>query len=220
MKLKVKLEIHAYAEEKICDEYFEDPPFYGINGPEIMGPLSRKRDSVFEIEYHEQTCIVDIVAAVRKEIWGEYGEPEWSPVSYCFLANGERYYVDNEVRNFLTLKAKYLDPRNTGIITVGVLVSCDAGTVEGVYPLRFYVHSREAGNHNEAHIHICDTGHKYEASVRISDGEVIAGKLPPKLAKLAKEKILADQEYYYNCWNTMTDGLKVDLNYHFGYIKY
>lgn len=42
MKLTVKLEIHAYAEEKLCDEYFDDPPFFGINGPEIMLPLSKK----------------------------------------------------------------------------------------------------------------------------------------------------------------------------------
>lgn len=134
--------------------------------------------------------------------------------------DGERYYVSDIEHDFSTLKSKYLDPKSTGGIMVGVLVSCNAGDIGGVHPLRFYVRSREAGNNHEAHVHVCDVGHQYEASVRISDGEVIAGKLSKKLAKLAKESILADQEYFYNCWNTMTDGLKVDINRHYGYIKY
>lgn len=220
MKLIIKLEIHAYAEEKLCDEYFDDPPFFGINGPEIMLPLSKNRDHAFVFDYCEQTRVIDIIDAVRQEIWGDSGEPEWSPVSYSFLIDGERYYIDDGNHDFSTLKSKYLDPQNTGIITVGVLASCDAGDVGGVHPLRFYVRSHEAGNHHEAHLHVRDVGHQYEASVRISDGEVIAGNLPKKLAKLAKKSILADQEYFYNCWNTMTDGLKVDINHHYGYIKY
>lgn len=132
----------------------------------------------------------------------------------------ERYYIDNDGQNFSELLEKYLDPNHTGTIVVGILVSCNAGDVGGVWPLRFYVRSRESGSHHEAHIHVSDIGHQHEAAVRISDGEVIAGKLPRKLAKLAKESILADQEYFYKCWNTMTDGLKVDINHHYGYIQY
>ena len=220
MKINVKLEIHAYAEEKLCDWNFDDPPHYGINGPEIMFPLSEKRGHTFSVEYCEQTRVKSIVDAVKREIWGEAGQPEYSPVRYAFLCNGERYYIDSYEQSFSALKTKYLDTQNTGIITIGVLVSCDAGTVGSVHPLRFYVRSHEAGNHHEAHVHVCDVGHQYEASVRISDGKVIAGELPSKLAKLAKKSILADQEYFYNCWNTMTDGLKVDINHHYGYVQY
>lgn len=220
MKINVKLEIHAYAQEKLCDWNFDNPPHFGINGPEVMFPLSEKRGHTFSVEYSEHSKVKAIVDAVKKEIWGDTGEPKYSPVIYAFLYNGERYYIDDYEHNFSTLIAKYLDPQSTGIITIGVLVSCDAGAVGSVHPLRFYVRSHEFGNHHEAHVHVCDVGHQYEASVRISDGEVIAGKLPPKLAKLAKKSILADQEYYYNCWNTMTDGLKVDINHHYGYIQY
>ena len=65
-----------------------------------------------------------------------------------------------------------------------------------------------------------DAGYEYEASIRISDGEIIAGTLPTKLANKAKDKILEDQDYLYHCWNTMTDGLKIDINHHYGYIEY
>lgn len=220
MNVTVKLEIHAYAEEKLRDEMLDDLPFYGIHGPEIMRPLSEKRGCCFSLEYDETTHASDVMKAVKQTIWGRDGEPEGSSTSYSFLQNKERYYITDNTCNFRKLLSKYLDPNNTGCITVCVLVSCDAGEVGSEWPLRFYVYSHESGRHNEAHIHVRDVGHRYEASVRISDGEIIAGELPAKYAKLAKRKILSDQAYFYNCWNTMTDGLKVDINHHYGYIQY
>lgn len=220
MNVTVRLEIHAYAENALCDRVFDEPPFYGINGPEIMRPLSEKRGHVFCLKYDKDTRVGDIIDAVKQVVWGNDGEPAWSPTLYSFLHNNERYYIINRSQNFDELLLKFLDPDRTGHITVCILVSCDAGDVRSEGPLRFYVHSRESGSHNEAHIHVCDVGRRYEASVRISDGEIIAGALPRKLAKLAKKKILSDQEYFYNCWNTLTDGLKVDINHHYGYIQY
>lgn len=46
MHISIKIEVHAYAEEKLCDESFDDAPFYGINGPEIMLPLNKIRDQI------------------------------------------------------------------------------------------------------------------------------------------------------------------------------
>ena len=220
MRIKVKLEIHAYAKEKLCDGHFDNPPFYGINGPEIMAPLGSKRGQTMCIEYDDDTRVEDVMNAVKYEVWGCDGEGDGAPISYSFLVGGERYYISDSELKFSELIPKYLDPSNTGTITVGILVSCNAGDVGEAWPLRFYVRSHESGSHHEAHVHVRDVGHQYEAVVRISDGEVIAGKLPRKLAKLAKESVLADQEYYYKCWNTMTDGLRVDINHHYGYIQY
>lgn len=220
MNIKIRLEIHAYAEEKLCDEFFDEPPFFGINGPEVMLPLSKKRGHIFHFEYNEETLVRDVMDTVKREIWGTSEGCELAPISYSFLLGSERYYIYDDTRHFGDLVLKILDPSASGYLTVCILVSCDAGDVGSEWPLRFYVHSKESGRHNEAHIHVCDVGHQYEASVRISDGEVIAGNLPKKLAKLAKEKILSDQNYFYNCWNTMTDGLKVDINHHYGYIQY
>ena len=80
--------------------------------------------------------------------------------------------------------------------------------------------SHESGSHNKPHVHVRDTQYRYNASVSLDDGEVIVGNLPKKLAKLAKKKVLSDQEFFYNCWNTMTDGLKVDINHHYKIIGY
>lgn len=220
MKIRIKLDIHAYVQEQLCDEVFDDAPWYGINGPEIMGPLSKKRNHEMVFEYTEQTCLSEVVNAVKYEIWGDSKEGEMAGASYSFLVDNERYYIVDEAHNFVDILSKYVDPDQAGIITICVLMSCDAGGVASEGPLRYYVHSHESGSHHEAHIHVRDNAYEYEASIRISDGEIIAGELPSKYAKMAKKKILSDQEYFYNCWNTMTDGLQVDINHHYGYIKY
>lgn len=220
MNIQLKLAIHAFAEEQLCDECFDDAPYYGINGPEVMYPLSVKRNHIMTLQYDSQTSLGEIISAVKYEIWGNSETEVCAPVDYAFLVHNERYYIADESQRFMELVPRYLDPDNTGIVTFCILVSCNAGDVAREGPLRYYVHSHEAGKHSEPHIHVCDTAHEYEASVRISDGKVVAGKLPRKYAKMAKEKILSEQAFFYECWNTRTDGLKVDINHHFGYIAY
>lgn len=220
MNVQVKLEIHAFVEERLCDECFDAAPHYGINGPEIMYPLSIKRNHIMTFQYDAQTSLRDIINAVKREIWGDSEAGEYAPVIYGFLVHNERYYIVDDSQSLMKLLPAYLDPDDTGTITFCILVSCNAGDVARGGPLRYYVHSREAGRHNEPHIHVRDTSHRYEASVRISDGKVIAGELPRKYEKMAKEKILSDQNYFYECWNTRTDGLQADINHHYGYIEY
>lgn len=220
MEIKIRLEIHAYAREKLHDWDFDSAPSYGINGPEVMLPLSKKRGVVILFSYDENTSLGDVINFVKSAIWGTSDTEVSAPVSYSFLVEDERYFIADKTKLFRNLLGTYLAPDDTNTITICVLVSCDAGEVASEWPLRFYVHSREAGSHHEPHIHVCDTGHEYEASIRISDGEIIAGELPRKYAKLAKKKILSDQPYFYHCWNTMTDGLQVDINHHYGYIQY
>lgn len=218
-KIIVELDIHAYAEERLCDALFDDPPFYGIVGPDVMKPLSEYRNCNFEYEYNENTLVKELINFTIKKIWGNSDFCLWD-VTFAFLSDNERYYIENDDLSLPYLIENYLDPHNFGEITLSILVSHNAGDVGFEYPLRFYVNSNESGRHHEAHIHVCDTGHQYEASIRILDGEIIAGKLPSKLAKLAKEKILSDQKYFYECWNTKTNGLQVDINKHFGLIQY
>lgn len=220
MNIRIKLDIHAHVAEQLCDGVFDDAPFYGINGPDAMEPLSKKRNHEMVFEYDKKTCLGDIINAVKYDIWRNSNANEYVSVTYAFLVGNERYNIVDYTQNFREVLIKYLDTNNTGAVTFSILVSCDAGGVASEGPLRYFVHSRESGSHHEAHIHVRDNAFEYEASVRISDGEVIAGELPSKYAKMAKKKILSDQAYFYHCWNTMTDGLQVDINHHYGYIKY
>ncbi|MPM46233.1 hypothetical protein SDC9_92931 [bioreactor metagenome] len=220
MHINIKIEVHAYAEEKLCDECIDDAPFYGIIGPEIMLPLSKIRGQILTFEYDNQTTLNDLKNAIFFFVYGDTNVDDSLPISFSFLVGGERYYFGEDTAKLSFIVSKYLGTEHSGQIVVCLLVSCDAGDVATEWPLRFFVHSRESGSHNDAHIHVCDTGHQYEASIRISDGKVIAGKLPSKFERLAKKRILSDQDYFYDCWNKKTDGLKVDINHHYEYIQY
>lgn len=218
MNLCIYLEVHAYAEDELCDEVFDDAPFYGINGPEIMHPLAINRGTHFNLDYNEHTLTKDIVLAIKKKLG--YDNLEISaPVRYSFLVGTERYYFDFNA-DFSSLLTKYLDPDNTGSITVGLLVSCNAGDVGREDGLRYFVHSRESGRHNLPHIHVEDAGHNYEVSLAIETGDLLAGHMPGKLLKKARKKLDKEKSYFMDCWVKMTDGLVPDINHHFGSIGY
>ena len=219
MELNVIIEAHAYADEQLCDCYFEEESHYGIVGAEIMAPLATVRGRQYKINYDDNTNIRELIAEIRRIIWKDDCFDPFSPIRYSFLSKSERMYVVDWNKKLKSL-IDYFDPDNTGIITICILVSHNAGDVGGIFPLRFFVRSREAGKHHEPHIHVEHVDHEHSATVRISDGEVIEGNLKPRHAKLAKEKILSDQDYYYSCWNKLTDGIAVDINHHNGFIGY
>ena len=219
MQIKIQFEIHAYAEEKLCDEYLDRAPDFGIVGPEIILPLLAKRDSCVSFIYNEETTTGELLVKIKKEIWGSEVSELASKVEYSFVLNKERFYVSDK-RQKITRFLSYLDPKNTGTITASILVSYNAGTVFTKAPLRFFVHSKEAGKHHEPHIHVCDSGRENEASFRISDGVKLAGALSPKLERLASKTILKDQGFFYQCWNLQTDGLTVDINHHYQFVEY
>lgn len=221
MYINVLIKAHAYAEERLLDKCFDEPPHYGIVGPEVMAPLARFRNKSFNIAYEEGTTVSQFRESVDTRIWGFPSTHLLFQPQFTFEYKDERFEVENHAAIFSLLLSKYLDPEHTGIITVCYLVCHDAGRVgpdEG--KLRYYVHSREAGKHHEPHIHVKDVEERYEASVRISDGKVIAGNLPNRYQRIAEKEILNNQDYYFNCWNTLSDGLKADINHHFGLIQY
>lgn len=77
--------------------------------------------------------------------------------------------------------------------------------------LRYYMQSKEAGRHHLPHIHV-DYRHESSATVSLYDGEMIEGDIPKKVMKRVKAKVLNNKKYLMECWNKLTDGLRVDLN--------
>lgn len=221
MKISVHIDAHVFAEEKLIDRLFEEPPHYGIAGPKVMLPLAQKRGQEVSIEYDANTTVQEIQNVIAEYIWNQPIERLMPQPIFSFVTNSERMYIGDPETNFPFLLGKYLDQKHSNHITVCILVCCDAGAVgprEG--ELRFFFHSSEAGEHHEPHIHVQHTGHQFEASVKISDGEILAGELPGKFAKKAKKEILDHQQYYYECWNKLTDGLEVDVNHGRHLIQY
>ena len=220
MTVFVHLEAHAFAEEKLCDQDFDNPPHYGIIGPEVMLPLAQSRGRTIEVKYDEKTTLKEFRAILNEEIWGRQLDNDVTDPIMSFLISEERYYVDNPEAKLSPVLEKHIDKHRTGHITVCFLVCCDAGRIEPKSgPLRYEIHSREACSHHEPHVHVEDAGHKFKAVVSITSGTVLAGTLG-KYESSARKVILENQPYYYHCWNTLSDGIKVDINHHYQLINY
>ncbi len=217
MKINVQIEAHAFAGEALCDEYFDTGPQFALAGPDEMGPLSRWRNKTIVVDYIETSTVDEIRSKIEERIWEEPGK---RARFFSFVADHERYFIIDPNASFVTLLSKYLDRKFTNQITVCFLVSYDAGGADPKNgPLRYYFHSHE-GERHLPHVHVRDLNYEFEASISLTDGRVLAGKLPRKLEKMAKKQILANQKYYFDCWNTMTDGLRIDVDHHFGIIRY
>ena len=215
-RVRIVLDIHAHALGQCCDEYFEEKTGYGIHGEEVMRPLAEARKRAFYFEYDESTTLAQLAETIQGKIQLN-GLFFW--VNLAFMYNGERlFFSSKSSMKFSYIYNKYFD--NESVLDISLLISCDAGEVMSNYPLRFFVHSREAGKHFKPHVHVEDVGHKYEASIDIVNGKVVAGELPGKLKKQATKVILDNQVFFLDCWNKMTDGLFVDINRHMGFIEY
>lgn len=219
MIIRIKYDIIAYADEKVFEECFESGGC--IHGVEIVQLLSKKRGKLFVCEFDECESVHSIVDRIKTDLGVNTGYfATISLLEYTFCYGGERFFIEDDKALFINLLQKYLAPNGEDTITACILMSCDAGAVFTVNPLRFYVNSREAGKHHSPHVHVTDSGHNYNASISILTGIVIGGNLPSHLKKLAKTIILNNQDYFIQCWNTKTDGLRVDINHHFGFIDY
>ena len=219
MKITLRIETHAYVEEKLADEILDeslpdDIQSCGILGPEIIVPLRRNRNCKLDFEYTEKTTLRDVVYAVLERLDSlNHG------IRIAFFKDGLRYWIENLDADFKTILSKYLDPHGIGEIFVAAYVSMDAGAIDEEDGVRYYMNSREAGRHHEPHVHICDTSRQYEAVILIKDGKVI-GNFPSKLLKKAKRKVMQNQAFFLEQWNVLTDGIKIDVNHYLGTIHY
>ena len=220
MRVTIKIESHAFVDEHLCDEILDptlpdDPDSCGVAGAEIIIPLRRNRTAEFEFCYTEETTLGDVVHAILEK----YHLLNCG-IRVSFYSHEVRYWVVDSNANFKVTLEKYLDPSSKGEIRTAIFVSLDAGTVCNDGQLRYIVNSREAGKHHQPHVHVCTPSHDYEAAISILDGCVLAGALPPKLLRKAQQKVINDRLFFINCWNTLSDGLRVDVNHYLGLIQY
>ena len=100
-------------------------------------------------------------------------------------------------------------------LTLFLVFSVLQGDVWREGRIRYYMKSHEAGSHNLPHVHVM-VGHDNEASIGILNAEILAGELPQKYESQIRKKIIDNREHLLTCWNKMTDGIQVDINYLMG----
>ncbi len=221
MNIKFLIEIHVYESEELYDEILEEgSPHYGVMGKEIITPLRKNKKCELLYNYSDATEIGESISAIIDKVTDGKENVAVNENNVAFMANGLRYFVDDISANLKYLINKYFDPQNTGVVHIQILICADAGGICTEDNIRYYMHSKESGKHNKPHVHVEDTSWQYEASIDLSNGDILAGELPTKMHKIVKKKIEKERRFFYECWNTMTDGLEVDINKEFGYIHY
>jgi hypothetical protein len=133
----------------------------------------------------------------------------------CILVDGQFVRIlDTSIS--LSVLSKYYTLN--GKLCVFFVFSNQAGEIWNDDGLRYYMHSKESGQHNEPHVHV-DYKHEASVSICLYDGRVLDGHIPSKVLKKVQKKILSNQQFLFECWNKMTDGLRVDINHYFNIIS-
>lgn len=222
MNIIFDITIHVYAEECLRDEILDwNVADVGLFSFDTLLPLRRNRRFKMLYQYEASDTLFDVAHAIIERADDvSLEERLLCETDVHFLSNGLRYSIEDETALFSPLVEKHLDPENTGEIAVELLLCMDAGCICREGNLRYYVNSHEQGRHNEPHIHVSDKQHEYDASISILTTDIFAGYLPPKLYREARKTIVAKHEFFLNAWNTLTDGLKIDINRALGHIAY
>lgn len=223
MIIKLNIETHAYAEENLCDEMLDenlgdDIDSCGIVGDEIVLPIRRKRTATLPLSYTEETTFMALVDTIT-QLYGWKDSAEDLGIEFAFFSNGIRYWLIDTSANLKESIENCLDPNNSGELAVALYVSADAGTIDNEDGIRYYMNSKEKGKHHEPHVHIESVSSDAEAVIMIKSGKVV-GKFPGKLARKARKKVLENQRFFLEQWNTLTDGLSVDIDRFLGIIHY
>ena len=134
------------------------------------------------------------------------------PKQSCFRANGILICID-DLSIPLTAITKYYQTNDA--ICYFFIFSNQAGTIWNKDGLRYFMHSKETGNHNEPHIHV-EYKHEDSVTICIHDGRVLAGEIPTKKLKVATKRIADNKAFLLKQWNEKTDGLRVNLDHYLG----
>lgn len=218
------IRITVYANHQECKKVMHmASKDFGIIGPKIIMPLRLLNGRSYEFKFRENATVKTLINAVKREMdefWPGY--ESWDYLRWAILQgeNEERYFLDDHNQNLPYLLRKYFGyPKNKNL-EIQLLICGDAGEVDNEEGIQYYIYSHEKGSHHLPHVHVNTTDHERSAVITIHDGEIIAGSLPRKKRKLAKKRVLERQAFFYDCWNKLSDGIRVDINKHFNLIGY
>lgn len=230
MILKIRIEVHAYAEEKLADAVLvKHSKHYGIVGKDIVAPLRIINGKIVEMNVPVSYSVGELWDFIDKILYEgkvtQEGDDllafikEWTPIEKYFVFHNLRYCVEDyskPVKYYLELQGK----DDSDIVDIQLLLNMDAGEIFEDDGIRYFIWSKEQGSHNQPHVHV-DVRHEKEASYSIIDGSHLAGdKIKGSDEKRIRKKIDENKKQLLIYWNEHTDGLTVDLNQALGLIRY
>lgn len=212
-----EVEVIVYANDRAWADGLYATHFLPLD---LIEPLQRLNGKTFAFSFNSDATLDGLRAKIKKEMIAIKPRFRWWSTIEWALFQDKRYYIQDCKQNLKFILNKYFGYPDNKYITIQLLLSGDAGEIDEGDGLKYYVYSHESSKHNMPHVHVVTMDHDYSASIAIESGEVIAGELPKKKKRLAKKRILNKQLFFYECWNTQTDGLRVDINKELGITNY
>ena len=167
---------------------------------------------VFTFIPNPRSTLVDVAEEIVKRIELDPQKVIEFRVPIYILENLELVEIEDPTIPLSTI-SKYYDISKA--LHIFFVLSNQASDIWVEDGLRYYMHSKEAGRHNLPHIHV-DYKHECSATISLYDGKMVDGDMPRRVMKRASKKIMDNQRYLMECWNKLTDGLRIDLNVYFG----
>ncbi len=220
-EIRYTIEVVVYADNQECNDWLEvDTRYRHVIPEEVLQPLRALNGQSDLFSFNSHSTVSALINTIKEKMneW-DLNDDFWKLLNWAFV-NGDRYYIEDNSKNLLTVISKYNNYPDNKTLRLQCLISSDAGEVDNAEGLEYYMYSHERGSHHYPHVHVNTTDHNHSAVIRIDNGEIISGKLPAKYRRKAKKRILNNKEHFYKCWNTKTDGIRVDINKHFGLIGY
>lgn len=211
MEITFQIYTHIYQNERIHDEVLDDLHLKSILPDSIRKKAIEYRNYHLKYQYDKAT----ILSEVSDELCQVYGEKE---IGFAFFYGKENVRYQGNISNIRLEKAikQYLDPEETGIVKVDMMILADAGEVFRENNLRFNIYPNEKGH--EAHVHIFDTQNTFERRYFLTTevDKKVSGKPRKNDIKRYKKIIQENKEIFIKYWNEMTTGIVVDLDYVLG----
>ncbi len=166
--------------------------------------------------FNENTTIRELFIEITNNLINFYtknSEDKSDYYSDFYLADLHRIIINGKSLLVLNLDAKisqYVKEYGNNISVFLMSTGERGADIWRENGIRYYMHSNENTKHNEPHIHV--KFGEYSASVRISDGKILAGELPKNKRKQIINRILCGKDELLFCWNTMTNGIRVDIS--------
>lgn len=173
-----------------------------------------ERDSELELEYilESNATMSDIRNAICEKMDKQIADLCRSCPCICIKSHEDFIEIENmDIMVEILLRKFQIE----GNLQIYFVFSALQGDIWREGQIHYYMQSREYGKHNRPHVHVnaCD---RYSAAIDILTGETLVGKIPGKYMKQIKNKIEENREFLIDCWNNMTDGINVDIDYRFG----
>ena len=230
MEFEVHVTVHVYAEERLDDKVLiPHSKRYGILGKDFIGPLRKINGRIIKVSSdNSDYSVADLWDYLYYRIFGNSGCERVDLMTFMhtdayiekyLLFNGFRYSI-TKLEQPLLWCLRRMGINQNGIVEVELLANSDAGTVYEDDGIRYSFHSREAGKHSEAHVHV-DIKDEESGSFSLIDGRQLTKKpIKRKYVNKIQSVISENREAFLKYWNEHTDGLIVDLNQALGIIKY